>query len=97
MNICTRKITSISNLNLTRENIVEKLNRCCENDQYGISLWYFIQHAVADYCKAIESRRESGKSPVRNPASYAACVIWSATDSYLHELWLMEQEDQYFY
>lgn len=97
VNICTRKITSISNLNLTRENIVEKLNRCCENDQYGISLWYFIQHAVADYCKAIESRRESGKSPVRNPARYAACVIWSATDSYLHELWRMEQEDKYFY
>lgn len=97
VNICTRKTTRISNLNLTRENIVEKLNRCCDNDQYGISLWDFIRHAVADYCRSIESRRESGKSPVRNPARYAACVIWSATDSYLHELWQMEQEEKYFY
>lgn len=95
--LCTRKTSRISNLTLTREQIVEKLNRCCEHDRYGTFLSDFIQHATGNYVTAIENRSESGKSPVREPASYAACVIWSATDSYLHERWMLEQEEKYFY
>lgn len=95
--LCTRKTSRISNLNLTREQIVEKLNRCCEKDQFGTSLSEFIFFAADEYAAAIDKRRESGKSPVRDPAKYAACVIWSSTDSYLHDRWMQEQEEHYFF
>ena len=97
LRLCTQPVTKIAGLVLRREEIVEKLNRCCDRDSYGIFLDGFVDVAVADYVNALQSRRDEGKTPVRNPVNYACYVIWSATDTYQRMKWLERQKDELFY
>jgi hypothetical protein len=57
----------------------------------------FIEFATSDYLEAVQSRRDEGKTPVRNPVNYACAVIWSAIDSYRRMKWLEIQENDLFY
>jgi hypothetical protein len=97
LRLCTQKCSKISSLVLTREQIVEKLNLCIEKDSNGVYMADFIEFATSDYLEAVQSRRDEGKTPVRNPVNYACAVIWSAIDSYRRMKWLEIQENDLFY
>ena len=97
LRLCSQPVTKLNGLVLRREQIVERLNRCCERDRYGLYLDEFVDVAVTDYVNAVQSRRDEGKTPVRNPVNYACSVIWSATDTYQRLKWLERQEEQNFF
>ena len=96
LRLCTQKCSRISNLVLTREQIVDRLNLCLEKDADGVYMEDFLDFVTTDYVQALQSRREEGKTPVRNPVNYACSVIWSATDGYQRMKWLEEQEQSCF-
>ena len=93
LRMCSQPLTKLCGLVVCREEIVEKLNRCCERDKYGLFLYDFVDVAVTDFVSAIQSRRNEGKTPVRNPVNYACSVIWSATETYQRLKWQEQQEE----
>ena len=94
LRLCSQPVTKLCGLVLRREQIVERLNRCCYQYQHGLYLDDFLDDAVSDYVNAVQSRRDEGKTPVRNPVNYACSVIWSATDTYQRLKWLEQREEQ---
>ena len=96
LRLCTQSVTKLGQLVLRREDIVRRLNQCCDRDQDGYYLDGFVDVAVTDYVNALQSRRDEGKTPVRNPVNYACYVLWSATDTYQRMKWLENQEGLYF-
>ena len=96
LRLCTQSVTKLGQLVLKREDIVQRLNQCCDRDRDGYYLDGFVDVAVTDYVNALQSRRDEGKTPVRNPVNYACYVLWSATDTYQRMKWLENQEGLYF-
>jgi hypothetical protein len=96
LRLCTQSVTKLGQLVLKRKDIVNRLNQCCDRDRDGYYLDGFVDVAVTDYVNALQSRRDEGKTPVRNPVNYACYVIWSATDTYQRMKWLENQEGLYF-
>ena len=97
LRLCTQPVTKLGQLLLRREDIVRRLNQCCDRDRDGYYLDGFVDVAVTDYVNALQSRRDEGKTPVRNPVNYACYVLWSATDTYQRMKWLEQQENVLFY
>ena len=96
LRLCTQHVTKLGQLVLKREDIVQRLNQCCDRDRDGYYLDGFVDVAVTDYVNALQSRRDEGKTPVRNPVNYACYVLWSATDTYQRMKWLENQEGLYY-
>jgi hypothetical protein len=97
LRLCTQSVTKLGQLVLKREDIVQRLNQCCDRDRDGYYLDGFVDVAVTDYVNALQSRRDEGKTPVRNPVNYACYALWSATDTYQRMKWLEQQENVLFY